>query len=469
MPGPTAQPDGPVGFVLAGGGTKGAFEVGVVSHLVGAAGLVPTVVTAASAGSIVGSKLAQARTSAEMRARAEELRHDLLAMSDIDVVFGRQPWLADLQDTPFGQAINGFLEMRPPTPGVPDAAAPPTRAHHRHRSFHALQQVLASLPALGRAKRHAAEGASSFLTLDPLEAALTGATPAGVLLGEFTGSSGIAPLDPALIERPGLSLRLAITALGEGVTRYVTETGVIVEADALTRAASHPEPVTVAEGVLTSSSAPMVFPPRRLGSVDYADGGVAQNLPVAAAVALGARHIVAIVATTVATPPVERDYRDANFLEIHLRSSQIMFSDHQRANLGVAVPDGTVVTAIAPTLDLVGAFEVNEGLMRIDMDYGALRAAETLAELAPDDRARAMVLTDRAVAARDRAWFLEEDLWRGDDSGGRLDALRRCKDEVRSALEERASLVPLPDGVDGWWTGWESHAAPRPEGLPDRP
>ena len=248
-----------------------------------------------------------------------------------------------------------------------------------------------------------------------------------------------------------------------------TRRGAIVEADATTPAASHPDPVTVAEGVLTSSSAPMVFPPRRLGSVDYADGGVAQNLPVAAAAALGARHIVAIVATTVATPPVERDYREANFLEIHLRSSQIMFSDHQRANLGVAVPDGTVVTAIAPTLDLVGAFEVNEGLMQIDMDYGALRAAETLAPLAPGDRARAMALTDRAVAARDRAWFVEEDLWRGDTTSGGLDALRRCKDEVHAALDERASLVPLPDGVDAWWTGWESHRAPRPDGLPDLP
>ncbi len=39
---------------------------------------------------------------------------------------------------------------------------------------------------------------------------------------------------PPLVARPGLQLRLAVTALRAGVLRYVTEDGTIVEADACT-------------------------------------------------------------------------------------------------------------------------------------------------------------------------------------------------------------------------------------------
>ena len=42
-----AQP-GPTAFVLAGGGTKGSFEVGVLQYLVGVERIAPEIITAAS-------------------------------------------------------------------------------------------------------------------------------------------------------------------------------------------------------------------------------------------------------------------------------------------------------------------------------------------------------------------------------------------------------------------------------------
>ena len=57
------------GFVLAGGGFKGAFEAGVVDHLMNDLGVLPHVVTSASAGSILGMVISQARTAEEFARR----------------------------------------------------------------------------------------------------------------------------------------------------------------------------------------------------------------------------------------------------------------------------------------------------------------------------------------------------------------------------------------------------------------
>ena len=43
------------------------------------------------------------------------------------------------------------------------------------------------------------------------------------------GQRASTPVDPALVARPGLQLRLAVTALRAGVLRYITQDGTIVE------------------------------------------------------------------------------------------------------------------------------------------------------------------------------------------------------------------------------------------------
>ena len=61
---PTPRP-GPTAFVLAGGGTKGAFEVGALQYAVEVEGIAPDIVTATSAGAIAAVVLAQGRTRAD--------------------------------------------------------------------------------------------------------------------------------------------------------------------------------------------------------------------------------------------------------------------------------------------------------------------------------------------------------------------------------------------------------------------
>ncbi|MCC5953900.1 MAG: patatin-like phospholipase family protein [Acidimicrobiia bacterium] len=456
-------------FTLAGGGTKGAFEVGAIDHLVRHRGLAPSVITAASAGSIIGTVLAQGRTPDEFAALAEQLRADLLAMSDVDMVFGRQPWLTDLADTPFGAQVEALIARRPALPASADPTvaaaldvATADRSHHRHRGLHALGAVVTHAGALHHASRDLPGHATSILTLDPLGQALRGGT-----------DSGIAPIDPQLVARPGLELRLAVTALRSGVTRYVTGTGTVVEADARTPCTTHPAPVDLVEAVLTSSSAPIAFPPRQWDDEPYNDGGIAQNVPVDAAAALGVDQVVAVLAMPLHVED-PTDFVTSSLLTVNLRTSMIMFLAQQRASLATPRADGVAVRAVVPTVDVVGAFEVNPGLLRIDMDYGWLRAEETMADLDDGDRAAAMAATDTAITARDHAWHLEQAAWDGGLEGAErqavLDAARRCKEAVGEAVARRAALgLTTPPGADAWATGWESHEGTAPDDLPDHP
>ena len=91
MPNP---PHGTTAFVLAGGGTKGSFEVGALQYLMGTERIIPDIVTATSAGAIAASVLAQARTLDEFARRVDEIEDDILAMTRTEQVFGKQAWLA---------------------------------------------------------------------------------------------------------------------------------------------------------------------------------------------------------------------------------------------------------------------------------------------------------------------------------------------------------------------------------------
>ncbi len=193
---------------------------------------------------------------------------------------------------------------------------------------------------------------------------------------------------------------------------------------------------------------------------------------MAAAVSLGATQIYAVLASALEQPPDPRDFSKVTFLDLDLRATMIMVADLQKANLEVARPPGVGLTVIAPTVELVGTFEVNAGLMHIDLDYGRLRAQEVTAGLDPASRDRAEALTDRLIIARDHAWFAEEQLWHPEKGAGTAtpDALlqiRALKGVVRAALADREALgVASPEGADAWSTEWERHAGTRPSVLP---
>src|SRR5271166_3275434 len=115
---------GPTAFVLAGGGTKGSFEVGVLQYLVGVEGIAPDIITATSAGAIAATVLAQARTLPEFLDRVNEIEGDVLAWTQTEHVFGKQAWLGALEGTALGREIHNEITegTRPPFPLSPDGA-----------------------------------------------------------------------------------------------------------------------------------------------------------------------------------------------------------------------------------------------------------------------------------------------------------------------------------------------------------
>jgi predicted acylesterase/phospholipase RssA len=475
---PDMPRSGPTAFVLAGGGTKGSFEVGALQYLVCVEGILPDIITATSAGALAATVLAQGRTREEFALRVQEIDDDILAMTRTEYVFGRQGWLRALHGTSLGGSIEYALTegTRPPfprgqTPTEAIAPSGPTRkqrraaAKDRRRRQRRLARLFAGASLrLPRARRQLRTSGSSVLNLEPLAEAM-----------RQGGPSGIRAVDPSLIARPGLQLRLAVTALRAGVLRYVTESGTIVEADAMTPADGPAAgPVDLVEGALASASVPLVFPPRALADDDYVDGGVVQVIPVRAAVQLGATRIIAVVAMPLELARDERDFTNGSAAHIALRAmGMIGLADRQYENLATPRPDGTTLTTIDPVVDVVGIFEVQQGLLRINKDYGWLRAADILADGDTELKAGVADHTHVLIQTRVGAWDIEERLWSGasgENLAGDLALLREHKEQIRALADERKQLgFPVPDGCEDWWTEYEAHDQPRPDHLPAAP
>ncbi|MDQ1249338.1 MAG: hypothetical protein QG597_3713, partial [Actinomycetota bacterium] len=244
-------------FVLSGGGAKGSFSAGALAYLIQFKGVTPGIITGTSAGAICAAVLAQARGHDELYAAADQLRDDIIRMSVPGVAFAPRAWLGGLAGTTLGDDISSLIagSSRPPIPADPTADEQPDPlagtaepALTLSRGWDDLRSLVGKLATTRKAMKGFSEHDQSVLVLDPLQTALEGASP-GV---------GPAPIDVERVARPGLHLRLTVTALVSGCVRFVTESGALVEADAVTPAPGSPQPGVV-EGVLASSSVPLVF------------------------------------------------------------------------------------------------------------------------------------------------------------------------------------------------------------------
>jgi predicted acylesterase/phospholipase RssA len=455
-------------FVLAGGGLRGAFEVGAMQHLIDDLRIRPDVIAAASAGAMFGVIVAQGRTNDELSRHLDQARRALLATTRVDLVFGRQPLLDDLESTAVAEAVQRALEERnrpelpggnpdpdAPVPTVEDPEAASDRRSRYRRTWEDLSSLVQVIPAVRKARREGAPPA--VLNLDPWESAIRG-----------RGPIGLEAVDPELVARPGLDLRMAVTAVRARETHYVCGDGTIVGPDARTplpppdpeldNGTPHTE-FDVIDGAVASGSIPGVMPPRRLGTVTYVDGGVLQNVPLTAAVELGAERIFTVLAVPLSDP--QRGLSRWAARELGLVSTQ-------QDNLRVDLPPGTTNIVIEPTVEIVGSLEVHRGLMAIAVDYGRMRAEEALSEVDPGLRALCTASSDAVAVERARAWQVEEAcLDDGEVSARRLVALRRLKAAVRRAAVARSALgFPLPDRARDWWQGWELHSRPVPERFP---
>jgi hypothetical protein len=209
-----------------------------------------------------------------------------------------------------------------------------------------------------------------------------------------------------------------------------------------------------------------------LADDDYVDGGVLQVIPVRAAVQLGATRIFALVALPLALDRDERNYAQSSAAQIGLRAmAMIAMADRQKENLQTPLPAGTTLSVIDPVVDVVGMFEIEQGLLRINTSYGWLRAADVLAVGDGELITTMAAQTHQVVQARVEAWNVEERLWAsasGDDIAGDLAILRQHKERVHELMDQRKQLgFPVPEGCADWWSEYEIHGSgPAPDHLP---
>ena len=483
-------------LALAGGGTKGAFEVGALEFLTRDRDFFPRIIAGTSAGAIIAGTLSQARTADEFADLTQIVRSNVVAVSDINSVFGQQPWLAEIDSTPFAELIEQVLSQRTrielpedevdeppepePHPEEPEGAfrarlqafrdrRAKRRNERQHRTLISMSAALSNAPAMVRAGRSFLSEHRSIMTMEPLAASLRGERFAG-----------IQAINEPRVAASGNTLRLVTTALSAGVPRYVTETGEMVERDSRTIHAGAGTPGVV-EGMLASSAVPGLFPPRQIGDDAYTDGGVVQNIPIEAAVGAGAMDVTALLASPIDKARDDTDYTQASLRAVYARSQVgIAVAEQQRLALRHPMPDGGRLRVIAPTVDVVGAFEVEPGLIRVDFGYGWMRAAEVCAGLSPlavwedspcgsatlaaAEAAAVTALSDLIATERERSWVLEEEVLRKGPSTALEKALRASRTTTVDAVTRWVTfgLTPAP-GMNLWGNRWEEHSLEIPE------
>lgn len=439
-------------LVLSGGGSKGAFEVGALEYLSRGSDFLPRIMAGTSVGSLVCGPLAQATSPAEFRQLVEVVRGNALAVSGMNTVFGRQPWLDEINGTPLGDFISDLISVRsrpplPPDPvGVHDPLAiqdPP----RKHRTLFAIGSAIGNSSALVRASKLLREAGSSVMNLDPMEAGFR---------GDFDG--GVARVDEPTIASSGVTLRISVASLRDGVARYVTEDGSMVMEDSVTPYEPAGNPGVI-QGMCTSSSVPIVFPPRRIGDDVYVDGGIVQNIPLRAAVECGADDVIVILTGPLATNKDDTDFTQASLISVFTRSaSDITPQQLSRENLRFPLVDGAKLTVIEPTAEVLGGFEMEAGLIEIDFSYGWLRAAETLADITEAERCLLAKVSDDIVLQRERAWFAEERILATGPQLNLVGALRRSREHVVASVTEWQEFgLPQPQGISTWGKSWEQH------------
>ncbi|MFM2437676.1 MAG: hypothetical protein RLZ55_487 [Actinomycetota bacterium] len=451
----------PTAVVLSGGGAKGAFSAGALDYLVRQLGLVPDVLTGTSAGSLCAGVMAQARGATEFFAVAGQLREDILRMSAPGASFQVKSWLSALEGTSLGDDIEAVVKgkSRPPIPVDPGLAEDPlagvaASGFTARRGWEDVRSLLTHASAQRKAIKEFAGHNQSLLVLDPLEGALRGRTP----------GQGPSPIDEERIARPGLRLRIPVTALGAGCSHYVTELGALVDGQGMpvTGGSGTDDPAAplvpgVIEGMLASSSVPGVFAPRSIGDDVYVDGGILQNIPLSAAQTLGVESCYAVLADPLACPPPTQDYAAADFVQVGLRAEMtVAFYGQQARELQAARAQGMSVTLIDPTVTVVSSFETEPGLLTIALDYGWLRACGVTAATDPSTVARSHAAADEIAAGRVRSWYLEAGLG---GSGDAVDkALASAKSMVARALQDWTDMgLALPDKASRWSTDPELH------------
>ncbi len=301
---PRSAPYRSVGLVLSGGGSKGAFQVGVLKYLYEARGFRPNIITGTSVGALNAAKLAEGQGSgANSRAALDGLVQLWRGILGNESIYVDHPDFQRLLNSP-DDLKNWLLKT--------------TLTSFTHPLLGQAYGI-ATAPNLSRIERRARE-LESVGTQRPL-----------IDLAQ-------ANLNRSAVANSGIKLRIAAVTRDSGELRYFTEGGDVVTADDVpihrgersiflpTPFPAPGAPPSVLGGVVASSAIPIVFEPAEIAREYYWDGAIREDVPIRKALQMGATDLTIIVTAPrkyapapLATVPV-----DINIVRRTMHAMEIM-------------------------------------------------------------------------------------------------------------------------------------------------
>jgi NTE family protein len=248
-------------LVLSGGGSKGAFQAGVVSYLYDELGFRPQVIAGTSVGSLNAAKLAEGevvRDGSVVHA-AQRLRELWSGIDGNDDVFSKSDDLRALEDEyeDIDQSIGAWDIAFFLTTGPIGIAA---------YGVENLLDIKETVDVLSRV--------DYLYVQDGLQRMVE------------------SRLDPGLVSDSGIILRLGSVDIGNGELRFFTETGAVLDRslNEIARAGSAP----LRDAVLASSAIPAAFKSVSIGGRSYVDGAIREDVPLRAALDLNPARVVVV-------------------------------------------------------------------------------------------------------------------------------------------------------------------------------
>jgi predicted acylesterase/phospholipase RssA len=425
-----------VALVLSGGGSKGDFELGAIQYLYRVRNIQPSLIVGTSVGAINGAKLAEGEGSPAHGLAG--LERTWLTLDRNDDMWRFESWIRNLpvEVARFVNAAADTHLFSSPPPGL-DAMLP------RDLRIVGMLGLVQALPE-----------AASLANLEPIRDRIQGRNGHPVLL------------DTARIGQWAAGnrrLRLAAVSLDSGALRFVTETGQLVERDGSPTTDPQTRQVvrcTLSDGIVASASIGVVFPPVQLGNEWYVDGGHRSVIPVDPVFlpAHGIQQAYLVSASTVRPAP----FKGARTLfNIAMRSMLDSFL-HEIVHSEISPRGGTggrSFTVIAPTMEIHSIVRIDPGLIRINADYGWMRADDAVNGRGPGHALHD--LSDSICWHRTKIWFIEGKHLgaHGAPDDGEFATLPELRSTLQRLLNDRRQQGgSLPPGADRWAQIGEAHS-----------
>lgn len=308
----------------------------------------------------------------------------------------------------------------------------------------------------------------------------------------------------------GVEMRVCTVSLETAEARTVDQAGRWTGSNGplvATNAASPDIRDARTQGIIASASIPSFFEAVPLDGMTWVDGGVRRGIPIRAAIDAGAAQVFALGAGAASPgtgqrllPPTAaaavsqltnqapqtlepvpsdqndiNDYSQAGAIDIAARTILTLFPlSIVESELAPETPWEVPVWVIQPTFDVHDSMTIETGLVRINYDYGWLRASDVTDSPFPPDAA--MSSTDDIISARFDAWvaevqFFTQYTWADAAVSsqqqqqaaaalpGLLDTVRQKKTQVYQAIAARyAAGLDLPSNAPEWFRAWEGHS-----------